>query len=134
MAYNEEVVEIRQTEGAAMPEPQTRPRDPAEHLQTEEDMAAYLNIAPEEGDLRLIWVTLGDIARARPMALVAQETGRGEPAQVAVRRGQPRVRHHAEGGAPRSPASGHSDSGLGQTTSSFEGRQQHRSLIYLRST
>ena len=56
---------------------QTRPWDPAEHLETEEDMAAYLNVALEEGDLSLIMATLGDIARARRIALVAQETGLG---------------------------------------------------------
>lgn len=56
---------------------QTRPWDPAEHLETEEDMAAYLNVALEEGDLSLIMASLGDIARARRMAVVAQETGLG---------------------------------------------------------
>ena len=56
---------------------QTRPWDPAEHLETEEDMAAYLNVALEEGDLALIMATLGDIARARTMTVVAEETGLG---------------------------------------------------------
>ena len=60
-----------------MAKTQTRPWDPAEHLDTEEDMAAYLNVALEEGDLSLIMATLGDIARARRMAVVAQETGLG---------------------------------------------------------
>ena len=36
---------------AAMAKTQTRPWDPAEHLETDEDMAAYLNVALEEGDL-----------------------------------------------------------------------------------
>ena len=56
---------------------QTRPWDPAEHLETEEDMVAYLNVALEEGDLSLIMASLGDIARAQRMAVVAQETGLG---------------------------------------------------------
>ncbi len=56
---------------------ETRSWYPAEHLETEEDMAAYLNVALEEGDLSLIMATLGDIARARRMAMVAQETGLG---------------------------------------------------------
>ena len=56
---------------------ETRSWDPAEHLETEEDMAAYLNVALEEGDLSLIMATLGDIARARRMVVVAQETGLG---------------------------------------------------------
>ena len=60
-----------------MGETQTMPWDPAEHLETEEDMAAYLNVALEEGDLSLIMATLGDIARARRMAIVAEETGLG---------------------------------------------------------
>ena len=37
-----------------MAKTQTRPWDPAEHLETEEDMAAYLSVALEEGDLGLI--------------------------------------------------------------------------------
>ena len=60
-----------------MAKTQTRPWDPAEYLETEEDMAAYLNVALEEGDLGLIMATLGDIARARRMAVVAQEAGLG---------------------------------------------------------
>ena len=60
-----------------MAKTQTRAWDPAEHLETEEDMAAYLNVALEDGDLGLIMATLGDIARARRMAMVAQETGLG---------------------------------------------------------
>ena len=46
----------------------TRPWDAAEHFETKEDMAAYLNVALEDGDLGLIMATLGDIARARQMA------------------------------------------------------------------
>ena len=60
-----------------MAKTKTRPWDPAEHLETEEDMAAYLNVALEDGDLSLIMATLGDIARARRMSLVAEETGLG---------------------------------------------------------
>jgi probable addiction module antidote protein len=37
--------------------------DPAEHLKTEEDMAAYLEAALEEGDPALVAAALGDIAR-----------------------------------------------------------------------
>ncbi len=60
-----------------MAKTQTRPWDPAEHLKTEEDMAAYLNVALEEGDLGLIMAALGDIARARKMTMVAREAGLG---------------------------------------------------------
>jgi probable addiction module antidote protein len=48
----------------------TRPWDAAEHLETEEDMAAYLDAA-------LVAAVLGDIARAKGMAVVAGETGLG---------------------------------------------------------
>ncbi len=60
-----------------MAKTQTRPWDPAEHLETKEDMAAYLNAALEDGDLSLIMAALGDIARAQRMAVVAQESGLG---------------------------------------------------------
>ena len=60
-----------------MAKTRTRPWDPAEHLETEEDMAAYLNVALEDGDLGLIMAALGDIARARKIAVVAQDTGLG---------------------------------------------------------
>ena len=60
-----------------MEKTKTMPWDPAEHLETEEDMAAYLNVALEDGDLSLIMATLGDIARARRMSVVAHETGLG---------------------------------------------------------
>lgn len=60
-----------------MEKTQTKPWDPSEYLDSEEDMAAYLNLALEGGDLRLIMAVLGDIARARRMAVVAQETGLG---------------------------------------------------------
>ena len=60
-----------------MAKTQTRPWDPAEHLETEEDMAAYLNVELEDGDLSLIMATLGNIARAQRMAVVAQESGLG---------------------------------------------------------
>jgi probable addiction module antidote protein len=43
----------------------TLPWDPAEHLETEEDMAAYLEAALEERDPLLIAAALGDIARAK---------------------------------------------------------------------
>src|SRR5436190_22316704 len=55
----------------------TLPWDPAEHLQSEEDMAAYLEAALEEGDPSLIAAALGDIARAKGMSQLARETGLG---------------------------------------------------------
>jgi probable addiction module antidote protein len=55
----------------------TLPWDPAEHLQSDEDMAAYLEAALEEGDASLIAAALGDIARAKGMTQLARETGLG---------------------------------------------------------
>ncbi|MCY3660232.1 MAG: putative addiction module antidote protein [Caldilineaceae bacterium] len=58
-----------------MGRPQIESWDSAEHLETKEDMVAYLNVALEEGDPSLIMAVLGDITRARRMGVVAQETG-----------------------------------------------------------
>lgn len=55
----------------------TRQWDVAEHLETEEDMAAYLEAALEDGDPKLVSAALGDIARAKGMTQVARETGLG---------------------------------------------------------
>lgn len=55
----------------------TRPWDAAEHLETEEDMAAYLEAAFEEGDASLVAAALGDIARAKGMTQIARQTGLG---------------------------------------------------------
>jgi len=53
------------------------PWDPSEHLETEEDMAIYLEAALEEGEPNLIAAALGDIARARGMTQLARDTGLG---------------------------------------------------------
>lgn len=55
----------------------TRPWDAAEHLETEEDMAAYLEAALESGDASLVAAALGDIARAKGMTEIAREAGLG---------------------------------------------------------
>lgn len=60
-----------------MPKTATTLWDPAEHLETEEDMAMYLEAALEEGDPNLIAAALGDIARAKGMTQVAREAGLG---------------------------------------------------------
>ena len=51
--------------------------DAAEHLENEEDMAAYLEAALEENDPTLIAAALGDIARAKGMSQIAKQTGLG---------------------------------------------------------
>jgi len=55
----------------------TKTWDAAEHLKTDEDMAAYLEAALEESDPALIAAALGDIARAKGMSDIARETGLG---------------------------------------------------------
>ena len=60
-----------------MSKTKTRPWDVAEHLDTDEDMAAYLEAALEEGDPALVAAALGDIARAKGIAQIARETGLG---------------------------------------------------------
>jgi probable addiction module antidote protein len=49
--------------------------DTVDYLKTEEDIAAYLEAAAEEGDPALIAAALGDVARARNMSELARETG-----------------------------------------------------------
>ena len=89
----------------------TRPWDPAEHLTTEGDMAAYLEAALEDGDPALIAAALGDIARAKGMSQIARETGLGRESllQSAVTGRQPGVFHCAQGRARTGPSSPRSD-------------------------
>lgn len=61
----------------AMDKESTSIWDAAEHLETDEDMAAYLEAALEENDSSLIAAVLGDIARAKGMSQIARQAGRG---------------------------------------------------------
>jgi len=56
---------------------QTYKWDAADHLETKEDIAAYLQVALEDGDTSLIVAALGDIARSKGMTQIARETGLG---------------------------------------------------------
>ena len=47
----------------------------ADYLQTEEDIAEYLQAVMEESDPSLLAAALGDIARARNMSQLAKEVG-----------------------------------------------------------
>ncbi len=49
--------------------------DTADYLQTEEDIAAYLDAVMEENDTALLAAALGDIARARNMSQLAKDVG-----------------------------------------------------------
>ncbi len=60
-----------------MTKTKTRPWDAAEHLETAEDMAAYLEAVLEEGDPALVAAAMGDIARAKGITQIARETGLG---------------------------------------------------------
>jgi probable addiction module antidote protein len=51
--------------------------DPAEHMESAADMAAYLEAALVEGDPALVSAALGDIARAKGMSQIARDTGLG---------------------------------------------------------
>ncbi|MDO4252660.1 MAG: putative addiction module antidote protein [Rothia sp. (in: high G+C Gram-positive bacteria)] len=51
--------------------------DASEYLETEEDIAAYLNAALEDGDPSLLQAALGDVAKARGMSVISREAGVG---------------------------------------------------------
>ncbi len=53
----------------------TRPFDVSNYLKDEADIAAYLQVAIEDGDPALLAAALGDIARARGMTQLARDTG-----------------------------------------------------------
>lgn len=55
----------------------TRRWDPADHLRTEAQRAAYLEAVLEDGDPALVAAALGDIARAKGMTEVARDAGLG---------------------------------------------------------
>jgi len=56
---------------------QTKPWDPSNYINTKKDMAAYLEVALEDGDPKIIAGVLGDIARSKGMTELARETGLG---------------------------------------------------------
>ena len=60
-----------------MSKTKTYPYDPAEYLRDDSDMAAYLEVALEDGDPTLVIHTLGVIARAKGMTQLARATGLG---------------------------------------------------------
>jgi probable addiction module antidote protein len=51
--------------------------DPAEYLDSPEKMALYLETALEENDSAMITAALGDIARAKGMTDIANQSGLG---------------------------------------------------------
>jgi len=51
--------------------------DPADYLETEEQVIAYLEDIFQSGDPNLIITAIGDVARARGMSKIADDTNRG---------------------------------------------------------
>ena len=62
---------------AAAARKRTRPWDPADYLEDEGDVAAYLETAFGDGDSRVIARALGDVARSKGMTAVAAKSGLG---------------------------------------------------------
>lgn len=60
-----------------MAKTQTQLWDAANHLETKEDIAAYLEAALEDGDPTLIASALGDIARSKGMTQISRDTRLG---------------------------------------------------------
>jgi probable addiction module antidote protein len=59
---------------------ETRPFDPANYLETEEDILYYLEAAMEGNDPKFIASALGAVARSRGMTEIARKTGLGRQA------------------------------------------------------
>ena len=47
--------------------------DMADHINTKEDVTAYLEVALEENDTSLLLAVIGDIARSKGMAQISKE-------------------------------------------------------------
>ncbi len=58
-----------------MAKTQTRPYDAAAYLQSDGEIAAYLQAALDDGDPAIVIHAIGNIARARGIAAVADEAG-----------------------------------------------------------
>ncbi len=59
---------------------ETKPFDPAEYLDSEDDVVSYLNVWMEDGTPQEIARALGDIARSKGMTEIARQTGLGRQA------------------------------------------------------
>lgn len=52
-----------------------RPHDPARYLETDQDVAEFLDAVLEDGDPATVAESLGIVARARGMSEIAREIG-----------------------------------------------------------
>jgi probable addiction module antidote protein len=59
--------------GIAMDLSKTTVWDMADHINTKEDVTAYLEAALEENDTALLFAVIGDIARSKGMAQIAKD-------------------------------------------------------------
>lgn len=59
---------------------ETRPFDPANYLESEEDILYYLEAAMEGNDPKHIASALGDVARSKGMSEIARKAGLGRQA------------------------------------------------------
>jgi probable addiction module antidote protein len=59
------------------PKIKTIPWDAVAYLKSDDDIAHYLEAAFEDGDPSLVAAALGDVARAKGMAKIAQAAGLG---------------------------------------------------------
>jgi len=59
------------------PDSKTIPWDSAAYLKSDKDIAHYLEAVFEDGDPTLVAAALGDIARAKGMAQIAEASGLG---------------------------------------------------------
>lgn len=57
---------------------ETRPFDPANYLETEDDILYYLEAAMEGNDPKHIASALGDVARSKGMSEIARKAGLGD--------------------------------------------------------
>ena len=57
-----------------------RPFDPANYLETEEDILYFLEAAMEGNDAKHIASALGDVARSKGMTEIAKKSGMGRQA------------------------------------------------------
>ena len=74
--YRKGACAVERLEGSAtMSKTTSRPFDSADYIDTPEAVAAYLEAALEDGDAQIIAATLGDIARSKGMAMIAERTG-----------------------------------------------------------
>lgn len=49
--------------------------DAADYLETEADLAAYLDAANEDGDPQVLMTAMGDVIRARNVSQIARDSG-----------------------------------------------------------